>query len=725
MSLVREPSCKRRRKNSIGDSIDSIDDSIGIGIGIDDGIGSIGIGIGICDSIGNIGIGDSIDSIGIDNSIDSIGNIGIGDSIDSIGIGSIGICDSIDSIGNIGIDDSIGSIGIDSIGIGIGMDDSIGMDIGIGDSIGEGPSLLVAQESDDDDQDLLIQLETILQSANSTTLTVILQLRKSICDLLESISNDTQVTTDPKSIINALMEYMNRDYLPEEVFDRLQIVVIQILNIYLAYAVSSNGLKADRFLCFHVPTEECKPFIEFKSHSELTEQFDASKYTVTILKNDVLHLKSFSCFKLWRSSLLRRTIQRVVHQIENPSGFIQTNSGMLFNTCRGMGVPSDSFHGTYEEAKQLSEVFFLFMMHIICQNGEHLFQYMLKAVASMYVQRPGVLLKTALVFISNKQQVGKGVFLSILEKILGVSNTARVHKTDDFLGTFNKILEENYMLRFDECSQFTTKQQNSLKYLVTEDTIQIRAMRKDPYKATNHCNIVLTSNHSDALHLDHGNARFLLVPVSEFFGGLCTGEPILIPWLLGKHVKHTFPDEDFSDCDDDEPVTMTKSKFFELLTRKLNLSAVSYVLRQENLSAFVPTCIPRTTLNVDQIMDHLTCVQRFCMQLLETGRITANSRFALIEGTTATCPQPFVVQEFLQYGKNSKLPGIQEFQRISEKRVSEKFWREMRGLVPYMRHGQRRINGKQTWIVQFDSLEKCRDMFCKELSLPLSVFHDE
>jgi len=55
----------------------------------------------------------------------------------------------------------------------------------------------------------------------------------------------------------------------------------------------------------------------------------------------------------------------------------------------------------------------------------------------------------------------------------------------------------------------------NLKQYITDPTVSIRRMRKDPYTITNRCNFILASNRFDSLIIEDADRRFMVPPRQE------------------------------------------------------------------------------------------------------------------------------------------------------------------------------------------------------------------
>lgn len=115
---------------------------------------------------------------------------------------------------------------------------------------------------------------------------------------------------------------------------------------------------------------------------------------------------------------------------------------------------------------------------------------------------------------------GHGVGKSFLVKhffgpILGKTNVQPV-SSSQMSEKFNSFIVDNQLIVFEEVKFGRNKAEamevtNALKTLITEETVSVRKMRKDSFAAENLCNFIGFTNIDDAVYLEPGERRFLLI----------------------------------------------------------------------------------------------------------------------------------------------------------------------------------------------------------------------
>lgn len=114
---------------------------------------------------------------------------------------------------------------------------------------------------------------------------------------------------------------------------------------------------------------------------------------------------------------------------------------------------------------------------------------------------------------------GKGVlFDKIIRPLLGEKYVNELI-IDNLSDQFNQYLETSLILWIDEFSVGDSKSANALmnkiKNLVTENTITIRGMRRNPVQRQVYNNIIIASNHADPIPMDSNDRRFNVPPAQE------------------------------------------------------------------------------------------------------------------------------------------------------------------------------------------------------------------
>jgi hypothetical protein len=134
-----------------------------------------------------------------------------------------------------------------------------------------------------------------------------------------------------------------------------------------------------------------------------------------------------------------------------------------------------------------------------------------KCWCALLIQKPGVKMKSALVF-HGPQGTGKNLFFDVLRDLFGdygvmVGQTEIEDKYNTWLSGKMLIIGDEVVSRAE---MFHAK--NRLKWIITQSTkIPIRAMHMDTRWESNHANLVFLSNEDMPLVLEEGDRRFMVV----------------------------------------------------------------------------------------------------------------------------------------------------------------------------------------------------------------------
>lgn len=121
--------------------------------------------------------------------------------------------------------------------------------------------------------------------------------------------------------------------------------------------------------------------------------------------------------------------------------------------------------------------------------------------------------KTAPV-LKGIQRTGKGVFATqIIEYAMHESNCF-IATNSNLSDKFNTYLEDKLFITFDEVKgDFKTQNDigNTIKQIVSEDKLSIRAMNTNPYMITSYANCIFLSNDDLPIPMDQSDGRFTII----------------------------------------------------------------------------------------------------------------------------------------------------------------------------------------------------------------------
>lgn len=126
--------------------------------------------------------------------------------------------------------------------------------------------------------------------------------------------------------------------------------------------------------------------------------------------------------------------------------------------------------------------------------------------------------KSYMPIFQSKEGAGKGSFVQLMTKILGVSKVRLVASPEEHVwGRFNNLMETSFLIFFDEISkQMTSGGVDKIKNLITEPTIRIEHKGKGSYEMESfHRFAGLTNAWDGGMTINKGSRRFLMCKMSN------------------------------------------------------------------------------------------------------------------------------------------------------------------------------------------------------------------
>jgi hypothetical protein len=145
---------------------------------------------------------------------------------------------------------------------------------------------------------------------------------------------------------------------------------------------------------------------------------------------------------------------------------------------------------------------------------------------ALLVREPWTKILFALLIWSREHGVGKSVLALLIARMIGEHNTV-FPTNEEVTGKFTSWQEGAQLVVLEELMmRGRLELANRLKPVITQPTIRIRAMYRSEYEVPNRLNLIAFSNYSDALKVDDGDRRWLIVeaPVKprspDYYSGL-------------------------------------------------------------------------------------------------------------------------------------------------------------------------------------------------------------
>ena len=154
-------------------------------------------------------------------------------------------------------------------------------------------------------------------------------------------------------------------------------------------------------------------------------------------------------------------------------------------------------------------------LSIMCDHQPDTLLEFEKWVAQM-IQFPDT--KTHMPIFQSNEGSGKGSFVQLLRKILGISKVSLTANPEEYVwGRFNNMMETTFLVFFDEISkQMTGSGIDKIKNLITEPTIQIQHKGKGAYEMKSYHRFAgLTNAWDGGMTISKGSRRFLMCKMSD------------------------------------------------------------------------------------------------------------------------------------------------------------------------------------------------------------------
>ena len=162
-------------------------------------------------------------------------------------------------------------------------------------------------------------------------------------------------------------------------------------------------------------------------------------------------------------------------------------------------APSAFITPTAAEAKLFAD----FVDYIFPRPEDQTFKRYWLQFNAHIVQRPGVKIATALLFISETFGIGKSTAAYDIPRLLVGSANARLVSNDTLEGRFTGYLGDSHLLHLQEVHVNghwnSSKIANKLKAIVTDPTVSVEKKGQDDYNIPNRLVVTATSNYKDAM----------------------------------------------------------------------------------------------------------------------------------------------------------------------------------------------------------------------------------
>jgi hypothetical protein len=154
---------------------------------------------------------------------------------------------------------------------------------------------------------------------------------------------------------------------------------------------------------------------------------------------------------------------------------------------------------------------------MLCDMDPQLSYYLTAWIA--HVLRNPDLRSDVMINMSGPQGIGKGVFWSVFQKIIGSQHQIMLQTEKLLSSEFNSWFASKVLVVLDEfkLEKFSNTELNLLKSLVTSPTLPVHQKFKDIYVVQNNNNIVTLSNPSTNIPVENDSRRELFLNAGRFW----------------------------------------------------------------------------------------------------------------------------------------------------------------------------------------------------------------
>lgn len=236
---------------------------------------------------------------------------------------------------------------------------------------------------------------------------------------------------------------------------------------------------------------------------------------------------------VWKSRIPIRKFERLIYLPEAPE-FPYGASRVFYNIWRKSGVEA-----RFGDVRPfLDHMAFLFPNE---GDRELVLDYL-----ALLTQKPADKIHFALL-IRGVQGTGKSWIGNLMEQIIGTPNVVRP-SNDEVISKWTRWMEGAQLAIVEELMTLGRLEvANRLKPVITDPTIRIEEKNCSIYSIPNKLNFLCFTNHEDALKIEHGDRRWLVVfsPAvkkdvdyyERLFGYLENGGAAFVKhWLLQRHI---------------------------------------------------------------------------------------------------------------------------------------------------------------------------------------------
>ena len=243
-------------------------------------------------------------------------------------------------------------------------------------------------------------------------------------------------------------------------------------------------------------------------------------YDVHADKYILVHINQFNMkgmlksIKLWENDDKKITAWDVVEE----NMFKLTIKGIKFNS-RDKDILSvfQDFKYDFLDSFEIEIIndFLSLIKEVICDNNEEMYKYVISWIANI-IQNPGLKNETALI-LKGLQGAGKNTFTNVICELLAGYAAKNVTDISELTGNFNSVVESKMLIVLNELSNCSNGKQinfNTLKSIITDNTIRINEKNQPRRTAENVANFIFVTNNSFPVKIEAGDRRYVVMSVN-------------------------------------------------------------------------------------------------------------------------------------------------------------------------------------------------------------------
>ena len=293
-----------------------------------------------------------------------------------------------------------------------------------------------------------------------------------------------------------------------------------------------------------------------------------------------------------------RKANRVTFDPSNPQRyFLSKEYGeYIYNTWRGWPY-ADVDVMSHQTAKSKIP---LFLEHVaaMCDYDQKVYDHFIGMLSHM-VQYPWKKMGVSLALV-GEMGAGKDVLFKLFGKIFHHDHST-VMSQSNFIGRFTSALESKLFVHMAEMQFKKHDSYDKLKDLITNEKSRLEAKGIDDKEEPIFANFVITTNHGDAFPITDRERRLFIIQVSS-------------TWSI---------DPLKSNYEEVERITNRFTKLFQ--ETEANIPALYHFFNTYPLENFRPQAYPRTEARSNMVIASKVGVERWGMEILETGIIKTNA----------------------------------------------------------------------------------------------------